>query len=81
MFLKLLLISIAATSLILIAGEFMRWFSGWLRVYCGLPRTRQPSQVAVPPFFTGNFERLLAFAVVVLRVSETAAFAILAGCG
>ena len=75
----LFLISVGATALILLAGEFMRWFSGWLRVYCGLPRTRPPSQVGVPPFFTGNFERLLAFAVVVLRVGETTAFALLAG--
>ena len=36
------------------------WFARWLS---GLPRKRPPKAIQVPPFFTGMFERVLAYAV------------------
>lgn len=54
----------------LIANLPVKWFMSLTRLLSGLPRERPPKKIQVPPEFLGTFERLLAFALFFIDVSE-----------
>src|SRR5262245_44595817 len=73
-FAGLFAISLLATILIWLAGFLVGWFLATLRGMSRLTPTRPPLKKGVPVEIVEPFERLLAFAVVVLNVAQPAAY-------
>jgi hypothetical protein len=63
-------VSVFGLFIALIANFPVQWFIWFARVWSRLPRKRDPKDVGVPPWLTGTFERLLAYTVFFLAVSE-----------
>ena len=62
---------------IALAAQFpVRWFARIMRRASNVPWERSPADIGVPPAITGTFERLLAFGLFFLNVSD--AYTILA---
>jgi hypothetical protein len=73
---KCVLVFALGIALILLAYWPVGWFLCWLRSQSRILGTRSVQETGVPPGIVGNFERLLAFFLVLFQVDGT--YAILA---